>query len=71
MPSHHTNQSSDSTVYHQLLADNLDHDNLVMHSCSECVSCGFTCLMGKEFSKCNEYIHLSTQKYDLVLTETE
>ena len=71
MPPHHTNQSSDPTVHRQLLADNLDRGNLVMRPCSECVSHGFTCLVGKESSKCNECVHSSTQKCNLILTETE
>ena len=66
-----TSLSVNSSVCCCSLTTKLDCEDLIMHSCKKCVFCNLTCHVNKDFSKCNECTHVSSQKCDLILSETE
>ena len=71
MPPHHTSLSVNSLVCCHSLATKLDCEDSTMCPCKKCVSCGLTCHVDKDSSKCNKCTHTSFQKCNLVLSETE
>ena len=66
-----TSLSVNSLMHCCDLATKLDCEDLIMCSCKKCVSHSLTCHVGKNSSKCNRCTHASSQKCDLILSETE
>ena len=66
-----TSLSVNSLMHYYNLTTKLDCEDLIMHFCKKCVFHNLTCHVSKNSSKCNECTCVSSQKCDLVLSETE
>ena len=69
--SHYTSLSVNSSVYCCSLTTKLDCENLIIHSCKEYISYDLTCYVSKNSNKCNKCTHTSSQKCDLIFSETK
>ena len=56
--------------YYNLAAKILSYSE-IMHSCKECITCSVICYVESESFKCVKCLLHTSQKYNLVISETE